>query len=640
MGEPSLSPGRWPCVLCGTISAVREPPVDKRVRPCKIASVLKWRKAVRPAAPEASPRSVQSSLGPAAVTWCVAVVGLSACGGPAAGTAAAQRSNAAASGPDTRLSSAAQPIASRNDPIEISIVGTSDLHGHIETLPLFAGYVDALRAARPGRVALVDAGDMFQGTLESNLEEGAVVIDAYIKLGYATVTIGNHEFDYGPVGPAVVVLPGTGGDPRGALKARAAQAAGHFPFLAANLLENGRPVRWPNVLPSAMVRVAGGVDIGIIGVTTMDTPTTTISANFVGLAVTPIESAVVREADWLRSRGAEIVVVAAHAGGRCTRFDHPDDLSSCEPDGEIFRVARALPPRAVDMIVAGHTHQGVAHRIAGIPIVQSYAHGKAFGRVDLTWDPAEGHVVAARIHPPTEISAQGSYEGAKVQPSAEIARVIQPAVDRASVLRTQPLGVTLQQPFRAAYLEESSLGNLVASLMLEMAPDADVAITNAGGLRADLPQGPLVYGSLYDALPFDNRPARVTMTGRSLAEMFRRNLGGRRGILSIAGAQVDTRCGPGGIEVRLFRVDRAGRRGKLIREDERVVVLTSDFLATGGDQFDTQSTVTLSESAPPIRESIADLLRKRGGVLRPDDWLRPKQPRITLPGRQRPFCGQ
>ena len=56
--------------------------------------------------------------------------------------------------------------------VTISIVGTNDLHGALERLPLFAGFVANLRAARAadgGGVVLVDGGDMFQGTLESNL---------------------------------------------------------------------------------------------------------------------------------------------------------------------------------------------------------------------------------------------------------------------------------------------------------------------------------------------------------------------------------------------------------------------------------------------------------------------------------------
>ena len=64
----------------------------------------------------------------------------------------------------------------------LSIVGTNDLHGAIDRLPFLAGHIANLRAARAadGAVVLVDAGDMFQGTLESNLNEGAAVIEAYM----------------------------------------------------------------------------------------------------------------------------------------------------------------------------------------------------------------------------------------------------------------------------------------------------------------------------------------------------------------------------------------------------------------------------------------------------------------------------
>src|SRR5215510_1840375 len=157
--------------------------------------------------------------------------------------------------------------------LTISVVGTNDLHGGIAArdgkggLALFAGYLANVRKARAadgGAVLLVDAGDMFQGSLESNLAEGAPVVEAYNALGYDAVAVGNHDFDYGPAGPASVPRS-PADDPFGALKARAAEA--RYPFLAANVLDaaTGRPVSWPNVRPTAMVEKAG-VKIGIVGV--------------------------------------------------------------------------------------------------------------------------------------------------------------------------------------------------------------------------------------------------------------------------------------------------------------------------------------------------------------------------------------
>jgi 5'-nucleotidase len=103
--------------------------------------------------------------------------------------------------------------------VTVSIVGTNDLHGAVigrrerGGLPTLAGFVANLRAARErdgGAVLLLDAGDMFQGTLESNLNEGAAVVAAYNALGYDAAAIGNHEFDFGPAGErATPPLPAT-----------------------------------------------------------------------------------------------------------------------------------------------------------------------------------------------------------------------------------------------------------------------------------------------------------------------------------------------------------------------------------------------------------------------------------------------
>ena len=236
------------------------------------------------------------------------------------------------------------------DEVLISVIGTNDVHGQLLPkgdrggLTTFSGYVNALRAARAedgGAVLLIDAGDMWQGTLESNLSEGASMVDAYNALGYAAAAVGNHEFDFGPVGPKPI--PETDSDdPRGALKQRATEAA--FPFLAANLIDQstGQPVNWDNVQPAVMVDVAG-VNVGIIGVMSEYALTNAIAANTSGLAVAPLTDAIEREAQILREAGTVIIIVTAHAGGECTEFSDPTDTSSCNMHDEIFKVASALP---------------------------------------------------------------------------------------------------------------------------------------------------------------------------------------------------------------------------------------------------------------------------------------------------------
>jgi 5'-nucleotidase len=184
----------------------------------------------------------------------------------------------------------------------LTIIGTSDLHGHLEGSPgkggvaLLGGYLANLRRDRA--VVLVDGGDLFQGTLVSNFFEGAPVVRAMNALGYAASAIGNHEFDYGPAGPAAVARA-PGEDPRGALRARARQAA--FPLLGANIFDEatGGPVAWEHVVPGLLV-ARGGVKIGIVGGTTRSAPVTTNRLHLRGLRIERLQGPVRAQAEALR----------------------------------------------------------------------------------------------------------------------------------------------------------------------------------------------------------------------------------------------------------------------------------------------------------------------------------------------------
>jgi 2',3'-cyclic-nucleotide 2'-phosphodiesterase (5'-nucleotidase family) len=529
--------------------------------------------------------------------------------------------------------------------VTISLVGTNDLHGRIEALPPFGGYLGNLRRARArdgGAVLLVDAGDLFQGTLPSNLTEGAAVIRAYNALGYAAAALGNHEFDFGPVGPEVMAKR-PGEDPRGALRARATEAS--FPLLDANLVDTttGAPPSWKNVVPDVLLEVAG-IKIGVVGVATASTPRTTLAANFAGLAIQPLAPTIAAAVADLHRRGATVVIAAAHAGGVCKRFDTPEHFDSCEADGEIFQVARELATNGavVDAIVAGHTHEGVAHRVSGIPIVEAFANGHDFSRIDLRIDRASGRAIDARIFPPQRICApercaSETYEGAPVVPDPVIEAAIAPALEAARAQREQKLGVAVVAPIKRAQKVESPLGNLFADLMRAARPGADVALTNGGGLRADLPAGPLTYGHLFEAAPFDNRFATIPITGAELTQAIARNLGRDNGIVSLSGVRAEALCKDGALAVTLFRPD-----GRPIPPKAHLTLVTSDFLATGGDGLFTEETKERAklDDGPPIRETMAGLLRARRAPLAPDDpaLFAAAHPRIAYPGPRPVRC--
>ena len=528
--------------------------------------------------------------------------------------------------------------------VTLSIVGTTDLHGRIFPrdgfggLAQFGGYLRNLRAARMldgGAVLLLDAGDTFESGIESNLSEGALVIDAYNALGYDALAIGNHEFDYG----ALDTVSATEAPPdmRGALKVAAARA--RFPFLAANLIDEatGHPVVWPNVRPSALIDTAS-LRVGVVGVMTYHGLTMTLAANIQGLATAPLAATVEIEATRLRERGADIVVVLAHAGGWCARFDDPTDLSSCDNDAEIFRLARQLPADLVDAIVAGHTHAAVAHEVAGIPIVQAYSRGTAFARLDLTVQQSTG-VVSTRIFPPQALcAAMGPeetcvagddapaphYEAAPVEPDTSVTAAMQPELKRVARWRETPLGIVLETPLaRNPNGLESPLGNLFADALLAAVPDADVAIglgARRGGLRADLPAGVLTRGPLYDVFPFDNRVVTLSLTGAQLRQVLTNQVARRRrGLPGVSGIRVRVTCEDDRPDLEIVRSS-----GVKIDPAEMLVVSTTDFLARRA-RFSSHPMPpeTALTSATLVRNAAAAWLTARGGQLRADRLIDP-----------------
>jgi 2',3'-cyclic-nucleotide 2'-phosphodiesterase (5'-nucleotidase family) len=537
------------------------------------------------------------------------------------------------------------PVSERADPAKpgprvLSIVGTNDVHGRLESLPIFGGFVANLRAqrAQDGALLLVDAGDMFQGTLASNMNEGATMVEAYHALGYAAAAIGNHDFDYGPVGEA------DAGDPQGALRARIESA--RFAMLSANLVESRskQPVSWRGLERSKLLELTG-MRIGLIGVLSEETPQIVMPAFFAGLDVSPIVTAVRREATALRASGAELVVLVAHAGGSCTRFGSPEDSSSCDPDSEIIRVLRSLPAGDVDAVIGAHTHQAMAHFIAGVPVAQAYAHGRAFSRIDLLLDE-RARVERVEIHPPTELCPggekpcePGDYAGARVARDARVAELIAPALERAQQKRDESLAVRVTAAVRESFSDESALGNLFADLLRQSIPKADVGLMNGGGLRASLNVGELSYGELYEAMPFDNRLALVRLSGKRLRAVIEAHLtSARHGIISVSGISVRARCAGGRVQIELRRAN-----GAVVRDDDQLVIATSDYLATGGDdllrpaQLEAGRVEILAEL---VRDAFAARLRARGGTLDggAPALLDPARPRLGLPAKRPLRC--
>ena len=195
--------------------------------------------------------------------------------------------------------------------------------------------------------------------------------------------------------------------------------------------------------------------------------------------------------------------------------------------------------------------------------------------------------------------------------------MIAPAVRKAASVKNQPLGVFLETTFtRGDQQSETAVADLVADGTLASAPGADVALSNGGSLRTDLPAGPLRYGSIYELYPFDNRIVTLRLTGDQLTRIIVYNL--QRQVppfelLPIAGFRVGARCDNKSLRVTLTRSS-----GTAIRADEQLTVATSDFIAGGGDGIvapaGAPGEIRTVEGSPLFRESLVAWLRSRGGA--------------------------
>jgi 5'-nucleotidase len=552
-------------------------------------------------------------------------------------------------------------------PDTLTVIATTDFHGALEAEEarlsggrqisiggpaLLASYLGALKAKIIGPVVYVDAGDLFQGTMASNLYEGEPVMRLYNYLKPDGAALGNHEFDYGPVGPKSVPRDAKD-DPRGALKARIEQAK--FPILGINVVdETGK---MPGYIRGSIVKETGGVRVGIIGAADEKTPETTNKLNLTGLRfLNPVEP-VRKEAERLRKEeGVSAVVLVIHVGAGCddNRLDRQDDLSSCKIN-DIFELVKKLPDGLIDVVVSGHTHRGVAKRIGRTTILQPYSHGKYVGWATVALGAGGAKAEVTGLEPVcTEVvdSPKGEscdpfvvrdsknpvktarFLGQTMSPDPKVEALLRDDLAKVAKLKAEPLGSDVADDFLRSYASESALGNLMADVSRETSAGADLGLVNAGGVRANLSPGPLTYGSVYNVFPFDNQLAVMEVTGATLIKMAEMGIDGDRGVYLWSG---NLKLEADGCQIKRATID-----GKEFSPGKYYKVATNDYLASTFAKLKIpEDKITIYWDADYIvRDLSANVFRRWKKTLRSGDYYNPKAPRIAGLGNCQPASGK
>jgi 2',3'-cyclic-nucleotide 2'-phosphodiesterase/3'-nucleotidase len=400
-------------------------------------------------------------------------------------------------------------------------------------------------------VLTIDGGDEMQGTVVSNLTGGRATIDVLNALGLDAAAIGNHEFDWGV----------------DTLKARMAEAA--YPWLSANMFLKATGARPDWVQPYAWLERAG-LRIAVIGATTTSTPFTTLPKNvepYLFLDIAPVVNELLPR---LKAEGADMIVLAVHAGG--IEEGHGGVV------GEIADAARRITG-SLDLIVAGHTHTRINTVVNGIPIVQAASSGTALGVVVLTFDREAGRVV-------DDFAEIWTMRAADVVPDAAMAGRVTRWQAETAEIADRPiteLAETLIRDRRG----ESTLGDLIADAQ-RAATGTQMAMTNAGGIRADLQAGPVTFRDVFAVQPFQNVLIRMTLTGEQVRRTLEAAVTGSVGQVSGVRFRFDpTR--PVGHRVRdawLEDTDESlVEEGRAVSPDKSYTMTVNNFMASGGDDY-------------------------------------------------------
>ncbi len=368
--------------------------------------------------------------------------------------------------------------------VTLDLYAVNDLHGKFtatDTQPGIGGLTTYLKDAkiRNPNTILFSSGDMWQGGSESNLTRGKIINDWMDEMDFVSMTLGNHEFDWGTSYIAENA------------------ATSDFAYLAINVYERATNQRADYCQPSIMVE-RGGAKIGIIGA--VGDCYSSISSDKVEDVYfktgSELTNLVKSESQRLKDAGADVIVYSWHEG-----IDGYDT---------------SLSNGYVDIVFEGHTHSRYVETDSwGVYHLQGGGENKNISHATMSVN-----VVTDEVSTKTAETISNSVYGNKAQDP-----IIQTLLDKYAdevALGTQMLG------YNSKYRDDSELEALVADLYLQTGLSrwgSQYNIVLGGGfLRTrspyNLSAGNVMYSDLQSLFPFDNPLMLCSISGSKLKSVF------------------------------------------------------------------------------------------------------------------------
>ena len=387
--------------------------------------------------------------------------------------------------------------------MDFSIVASNDFHGRVEeSASVLACTVDDYRAQNPNTLFASAGDNIGASTFTSFIQQDEPSIEALNAMDLDVSALGNHEFDQGAADMDDRVIP-----------------MSDFPWIGANIrdAETGEHLYGPY-----SIHEVGGVRVAFIGLITEGMPSLVSPDGIEGIEWTSMSQEANHYAEHLTENDlADVVTILVHEGLPSTS---PDSASGL-PFGDLIENAHP----EIDAIMSGHTHQSYVHDLDGTWLAQAGEYGDYVNVLDFSFDPSTGELVESEaelveLFPGGEPRCEGH---------PEVDQIVSDAVSTADELGSEVIAETAGEvPFARAVNSDgsenrsaaSTLGELIADAQLwairQNQPDVDFAVTNAGGLRGDLPLGQLTYRDLGDVQPFANTLVNVELTGEQVYRLF------------------------------------------------------------------------------------------------------------------------
>ncbi|WP_053178174.1 bifunctional metallophosphatase/5'-nucleotidase [Peribacillus loiseleuriae] len=465
---------------------------------------------------------------------------------------------------------------------------TNDTHAHLDNVAKRVTAVKEVRAEKP-QALLIDAGDVFSGTLYFNEFKGQADLTFMNLMKYDVMTFGNHEFDLG--------------SSKEGHKALADFIKGaKFPFVSSNVdfskdenftglfsdLISSKPEN--GKVYNGIIKVINGEKVGFFGLTTEETkdiasPEKVEFKNYLEEARKAVAA--------FSGQGVNKIVAVSHIGF--------DDNPAYDND-----LLLAEKVEGIDVIIGGHSHTQLDAPVVitkndkgaekdPTVIVQGYQYGDFLGTLDVSFDK-NGKVIG---------QAGKLIKVADKQDDPEAAELLKPYSSKIEDVKNTPSGATAVMELAnprdggddkkpSARKNETELGNLITDAMLDKAKefnkDTVIAFQNGGGIRAAIDQGEITIGDILTVLPFGNTLATMKLTGAEIIEALEHSVSQapkeNGGFLHMSGLKF-TFDSTKAANSRVVKVEVKGADGTYseLNKTAEYIVATNAFTAKGGDGF-------------------------------------------------------